>query len=60
MVKCMENFQLAILISAFSIVTFGIVGPTTKGPLIVIIIIIIIIRMPPSVIRLLENDLKKL
>jgi hypothetical protein len=56
MVKCMENFQLAILISAFSIVTFGIVGPTTKGPLIVIIII----RMPPSVIRLLENDLKKL
>jgi hypothetical protein len=56
----MENFQLAILISAFSIVTFGIVGPTTKGPLIVIIIIIIIIRMPPSVIRLLENDLKKL
>jgi len=54
----MENFQLAILISAFSIVTFGIVGPTTKSPL--IIIIIIIIRMPPLVIRLLENDLKKL
>ncbi len=53
------EFQLAILISAFSIVTFGIVGPTTKSPLIVIIIIIII-RMPPSVIRLLENDFKKL